>query len=189
MCRVLWKIWNAYEKAVEKITYATMIIGAVSLFILMVMITIYIIARKTIGAGNFDATELSGYLMIIVVFLSLAYTFREGGLLRVELIYDRFSPKLKKIVDIILGLLGLSYCYILTKYSFYLVYTSYINGTRSDSTYQIFLCYPQTVITIGAIVLTLTMIEFVVNRFIVLFGGQGKNMVGESKSLDEGGVF
>lgn len=116
-----------------------------------------------------DATEISGYMMVFIVFGSLGRTFREGGLLRVELLHDRFPSGFKSIVDVILGAIALLYCVLLIKYSWQLVMNSYTNAIRSVSTYRILLYIPQCMLVFGGVVLFLTVIEYEISKIILLF--------------------
>lgn len=176
---ILKKIWNLYQKAMEYLTRCTALLSGIILFAMMFLVTIYIILRKTLGPGNLDATEISGYMMVFIVFGSLARTFRDGGLLRVELLYDRFPQKLKKIMDLVLGAFALVYCGLLVKYSIQLMMASYINATRSMSTYRVLLYIPQFILVFGGILLSLTVIEYEIKAAIKLFT--------KDEALEEGG--
>lgn len=162
-------IWKQYKKIVDKLSYIGAMIGGISLFLMMLLITVYIVVRKTIGVGGLDTTEISGYLMVIAIFLGMAYTFKTGGFIKIEFLYDRCSGTVKKVLDIILGVLALGFAYLMTRYSIYLVMTSFVSGVRSNSTYRVLLYYPQMVIVIGSVLLLLVVIEYFGDKMIELF--------------------
>ena len=55
-----------------------------------VLIMVQIIARM--AGVVFDSTEISGFFMSAATFLGLAYTFRQGGHVRVSLLIHRLNP-------------------------------------------------------------------------------------------------
>ncbi|SHJ56125.1 TRAP transporter small permease [Hespellia stercorisuis] len=180
---ILKKIWYYYQKIMDCLTRYVALLSGIILFAMMVLVTVYIVLRKTMGPGNLDAVEISGYMMVFIVFGSLAKTFREGGLLRVELLYDKYPIRIKKIMDVILGIVALIYCSILTKYSWQLMMKSYVNGTRSVSTYRVLLYIPQAILVFGGILLFLTLIEYEIDKIIKLFSKKTstENGKGEEK--------
>lgn len=125
--------------------------------------------EKNNRPGNLDAIEISGYMMVFVVYGALAKTFRDGGLLRVELLYDKYPESVKKTADVLLGIIALIYCYLLTRYSWELVMASYTSSLRSVSTYRVLLWIPQMLLVGGAVLLTLTVIEYEIKKLIGLF--------------------
>ncbi|MCI8559633.1 MAG: TRAP transporter small permease [Dorea sp.] len=181
---VLKKIWNSYQKLIDCLTQSVALLSGITLFVMMFLITVYVIMRKTIGPGNLDAIEISGYMMVFVVYGALAKTFRDGGLLRVELLYDKYPESVKKTADVLLGIIALIYCYLLTRYSWELVMVSYTSSLRSVSTYRVLLWIPQMLLVGGAVLLTLTVIEYEIKKLIGLFS---KNAVTEENDAEEGG--
>ncbi len=181
---VFYKIWNFYQKLMDHLTRYIALLSGITLFVMMFLITIYVIMRKTIGPGSLDAIEISGYMMVFVVYGALAKTFRDGGLLRVELLYDKYPVRVKKIADVLLGVIALIYCYLLTRYSWELVTASYTSSLRSVSTYRVLLWIPQMILVGGSILLTLTVIEYEIKKLIGLFS---ENEGTKEKDAKEGG--
>ena len=83
-----------------------------------------------------------------------------------------------------LGIIALIYCYLLTRYSWELVMVSYTSSLRSVSTYRVLLWIPQMLLVGGAVLLTLTVIEYEIKKLIGLFS---KNAVTEENDAEEGG--
>jgi TRAP-type C4-dicarboxylate transport system permease small subunit len=56
---------------------------------LTVMVAAGVVARRVFNAPFLFVEELSGYAVLAIVFLGLAYTMKEGGHVRVEVIIER----------------------------------------------------------------------------------------------------
>ena len=57
--------------------------------LILVLVCVEVVARQ-FNHSTMVADELAGYLNVGIIFFGLAYTVREGGFIRIELVYDRF---------------------------------------------------------------------------------------------------
>lgn len=93
----LEKVINFIDKLNGKIGY---IIGWVCT--LMVLVVFYdTIMRYAFNKGSVALQELEWHLFAIVFLLGAAYTFKEGGHVRVDILYMSFSKKTKAWIDLI----------------------------------------------------------------------------------------
>jgi TRAP-type mannitol/chloroaromatic compound transport system permease small subunit len=93
----LEKVVNFIDRMSEKTGY---IIGWVCT--LMVLIVFYdTIMRYAFNKGNVALQELEWHLFAVVFLLGAAYTFKEGGHVRVDILYMGFSKKTKAWIDFI----------------------------------------------------------------------------------------
>jgi TRAP-type mannitol/chloroaromatic compound transport system permease small subunit len=93
----LEKVVNFIDKLNGKIGY---IIGWICT--LMVLVVFYdTIMRYAFNKGNVALQELEWHLFAIVFLLGAAYTFKEGGHVRVDILYMSFSKKTKAWIDFI----------------------------------------------------------------------------------------
>ncbi|MBT8048321.1 MAG: TRAP transporter small permease subunit [Xanthomonadales bacterium] len=58
------------------------------------------IARYFFNSGSIALQEMEWHLFAIVFLLGIAYALKEDGHVRVDVLYDRFSPKWKAIINI-----------------------------------------------------------------------------------------
>ena len=68
----------------------------------MVLVVFYdTIMRYAFNKGNVALQELEWHLFAVVFLLGAAYTFKEGGHVRVDILYMSFSKKTKAWIDFI----------------------------------------------------------------------------------------
>ena len=91
------KIVNFIDMVNEKLGYA---VGWICT--LMVVIVFYdTIMRYAFNKGNLALQELEWHLFAIVFLIGAAYTFKENGHVRVDILYMSFSKKTKAWIDFI----------------------------------------------------------------------------------------
>ncbi len=73
---------------------------AVVLVVLVVLIVYDATARYLFSVGSTALQELEWHLYDVVILLSIAYTLKHNAHVRVDIFYDRFSPKVQAIINI-----------------------------------------------------------------------------------------
>ena len=74
---------------------------------MMVLTCIVVVMRYFLGSGSIALQESVTYLHALVFLLSAAYTLKRGGHVRVDILYQKFSPRGQALVDTLGGLLFL----------------------------------------------------------------------------------
>ena len=106
-------------KIVKSVNMKVCYIAVASIFIMMCMTTINTILRKASIGGIVDAFDMTGLLMILIVFCSMAYQESEKGHIRVEMFVDMLPKIAGTIVGTLLDFLTifalsyLSYAYFI----------------------------------------------------------------------------
>jgi TRAP-type mannitol/chloroaromatic compound transport system permease small subunit len=103
---------------------------------LIVLAMVFMICREAIGRYFFSAptawvSELSGFLLVGVVFLSGGYILREGAHLRVDIFYTRFTARNRTLVDVLGYLLALPFLGFVEWQSALLAWRAFGYGERS----------------------------------------------------------
>lgn len=140
-------------------------LAGVALVAICVLVMSEIVARNVFGTSTMIADEMCGYLNVAVVFLGLAYTMQQGGFIRVELLYNRFNRRLRRVADALSVLLSFAYVCIVAFYMIKYVIYSYHNDIRSAELTQTPLFVPQIVLAVGAILLAIYLSKYIVNKF------------------------
>ena len=86
---------------IEKLVRIGSNITALALALLVVLVVYDASMRYLFSQGSTALQELEWHLFDVVILLSIAYTMKEGAHVRVDILYERFSPKTKKIVNIV----------------------------------------------------------------------------------------
>ncbi|NQY19749.1 MAG: TRAP transporter small permease subunit [Campylobacteraceae bacterium] len=94
---MLVKIEKAFDKFAD-------IIGAITSIAIVLMIfnvTYDVIMRYFFRSGSIAFQEMEWHLFSVVILLGMAYTLKEDGHVRVDLIYDGLTDKRKALIDMI----------------------------------------------------------------------------------------
>ena len=81
--------------------------------IMMIATVREVIGRYAFHSPTLWSIELSGYLLVGLVYLGAAYTTLIEGHVRIDLLYGKFKGKRKAIVDIAISVLAIAYCTVL----------------------------------------------------------------------------
>ena len=111
-------------------------------------------------------SEYSGYCMAASTFFALAYTFREGGHIRITLFLEKLNNKFRKIFEI--------WClFVATIFSGYMAYffskmlvVSYRFKERSEGADEILIWIPQTPLAVGSIILFICIFHNLLKSFL-----------------------
>jgi TRAP-type C4-dicarboxylate transport system permease small subunit len=88
--------------------------GSGLLLIIMFMVTIDVVSRTLLNKPVWGVLEISEFLLAGAVLLGLGYTEFLDGHVKVELIYDRLSPKRQNIMRIFYSLIGIGLYGVIT---------------------------------------------------------------------------
>ena len=94
--------------------------------------------------------EYSGYCMASASFFALAYTFVEGGHIRITLFLEKLSGLKKKIVEIWCLTIASFFSGYLSFYFIKMLIISYKFQERSEGADEILIWIPQTSVAIGS---------------------------------------
>lgn len=142
----------------EKLYLCSGLLSGFFIVIIMLLLLTQIIGR-VFGFIVPSAEDFAGYSLAASTFLGLAYTFREGGHIRVTLVIQSFSPFSRKIQECIILTLSLGLlCYLSYACSF-MVYESYIYNEVSYGYVPVPLWIPQVPVALGLIALTLAVFD------------------------------
>ncbi len=96
-----------------KIAHALNCIGVAILFLLMLLTVADVVLRKIFNKGILGTLEISEFMMVAIVFFSLAEGELKDRNVNVDLLVNRLSPKSRAFIDAIVKIVGLIlYCCI-----------------------------------------------------------------------------
>src|SRR5690625_942014 len=163
------------RKILNAIYLSSGVLAGLFLAAIAIVIMAQVVIRQ-IGFA-FDATELSGFFMAASTFLGLAYTFRDGGHVRVTLLVDRAHGKLKGILECWCCLASAGLMAYVSWYAIDMTWDSYQFNDISTGLMAIAFWIPQLGMTLGLIVLTLALLD----AFFTLMAGK---VPGYQKNVD-----
>ena len=124
-----------------------------ALFLILIAVFILIgISSRIFGFYIRGLAEYSGYSMAAASFFALAYTFVEGGHIRITLFVEKISVSKKKFVEIWCLLVTSFFSGYLAFYFIKMLIISYIFQERSEGADEILIWIPQTSVAIGSLI-------------------------------------
>ena len=124
-----------------------------ALFLILVATFILIgIASRIFGFYIRGLAEYSGYCMAAASFFALAYTFVEGGHIRITLFLEKLSPIKKRILEIWCLIISSFFSGYLAFYFPKMLFISYQFQERSEGADEILIWIPQISVAIGSLI-------------------------------------
>lgn len=150
----------------EKLYRAFGYLAALSIFVMLVVIVIQVVLRWS-GMTFPGATNYAGYLMGTSTFLALAYTFHEGGHIRVGLLVERLG-RFRPIGELWCLLVASGIAGFITWHTFDAAYWSYQFGDVSSGQDAMPLWLPQSLLAIGSSAFTLSILDHFIRTLAAL---------------------
>ena len=76
-------------------------IASVLLIALVLLMTFNVAARYAFSASSIGLEELSWHLYAAIFLLGIPYALKSGAHVRVDLFYERFTPKTQAVIDLV----------------------------------------------------------------------------------------
>ena len=100
-------VGHLLNKAAVLAVSGTKWLGIIALIGMMGLITVDVILRNTVGKPILGSYELIQFLMVITIFFAVPYTAIHDGHVTVDLVYERFPPKMRSVIDFLANLFSL----------------------------------------------------------------------------------
>ena len=123
--------------------------------IFLVLVAVFIltgISSRIFGFYIRGLAEYSGYCMASASFFALAFTFVEGGHIRITLFLEKLSGFKKKIVETWCLIIASFFSGYLAFYFIKMLIISYKFQERSEGADEILIWIPQSAVAIGSII-------------------------------------
>lgn len=88
-------------RIIDKISELTGTSVAWLTFAMMLVTCVVVVARYVFDVGSIALQETVVYLHGIVFMLGIAYTLKNGGHVRVDIFYQKFSPRIRASIDLL----------------------------------------------------------------------------------------
>ncbi len=89
------------EKGFNKFADFIGIITAIAMILMILNVFYDVIMRYFFKSGSIAMQEMEWHLFSLIILLGIAYTLKEDGHVRVDLVYDRFTPTKKAIINMV----------------------------------------------------------------------------------------
>ena len=117
------------------------------------------IAARFMGVVIPSSEDFAGWLLSATIFFGLAYTFHEGGHIRVTMLLVRLGEAKRRYLEFFNLVTGLFISGYLAFYTFHTVYESYDFGDVTDTYLVVPLWMVQMPMAIGSLFLFIAMVD------------------------------
>ena len=146
------------KKHIDRLSDSLGTVSAGLILIICGLITVSVFMRYMLSAPYKHTEEISSYLLVAVVFFGLAYTLKERGHVRVELVVRHLPPGTRNTLARVTALVGLIWAIVLLAGVATLWQKFLLGGGESFGLLHVALWIPVTPLVIGAIALLLQLI-------------------------------
>jgi len=154
-------MFKTIDKNLNKLYQLSGYIAATFLILVAIFILIGISSR-IFGFYIRGLAEYSGYCMASASFFALAFTFVDGGHIRITLFLEKFSGLKKRILEIWCLIVASFFSGYLAFYFTKMLFISYKFQERSEGADEILIWIPQTSVAIGSIIFSLSVFHHLI---------------------------
>lgn len=147
--------FEALIAPIDALTRAGNLIAGLALLAILVMITAEILSRNLLGRSMAFSWDYSAYAMGAAFMLGSADALRRGAHVRVTAVLESVPRPLSRILEFGACLVGLAACAALAWALTEMAYLSFQRGSTSATVMRTPLVWPQSLVALGAIILTL----------------------------------
>lgn len=154
---------GALDRCVARLAGACGVLAAIAVVAILAIVCAETVLRQ-FQASLLVTDEIAGYLNAAAIFFGLAWTLREGGFIRVELLYDRAVGSLKQALRWLIVLTATVFTAIVLWVCVLQVIYAFDRDTRAVSIIDTPEWIPQSVMVLGLAVLLLQLVAWIVDR-------------------------
>ncbi len=154
---------GAIDRWVGRLAHACGVLAALAVVAILAIVCIETVLRQ-FQASLLVTDEIAGYLNAAAIFLGLAWTLRQGGFIRVELLYDRAVGGLKQALRWLIVLTATVFSALTLWVCIRQVIYAFDRDTRAVSIIDTPEWIPQSVMVLGLAVLLLQLVAWIVDR-------------------------
>ena len=130
------------------------------------LITVDVLGRSFFGLPVYFSTEVSGYILVALTFLGLAYTQRKGKHIRIQLLTRHLPAGAQRYLELTILIIGIIVVGWLTWATKDPVIQNYVFQRTSITNLETPMWIPWLLVPVGFFMLT---IQFIAEFIIVLF--------------------
>ena len=93
---------------------------------IVVLMATNVLLRYLFSMGSVWAQELEWHLLVPLILFGSSYALRHGEHVRVDIVYGRFTPRTKALVDLVSALLAIAISALFIWFSLHYVQQSYV---------------------------------------------------------------
>ncbi len=149
---------NRLASVIDRIAYLGGYLSGWLVPLMMMLVVVDVFMRYVMHRPLMISDEFSAYLLVALSFLGLAYTWREGGHVRIEVLVSHFRGRLYDWVRFLGLILTLFFMIELDRAAYKMIVYALNMNLRSSTWLMFPLFWPQLTIFIGFVLLSLLLV-------------------------------
>lgn len=134
---------------IDKVGTVSGVASGILLLAALVMVLVEIVLRTLFHGTVYITDEYSGYVMVGITFISLAYGIREKGHIRMVFLRNLLKNRGLAVLEIIVLLIGLCLMIVITYETFLFFWEAVVYKTQSMQVSKTYLAIPKLLMPLG----------------------------------------
>ena len=143
------------SKAINRLTWLAELLAEIGLVGLLLIVIHEVIVRYVFDSPTLFSVELSEYLLVLVVFMSIGWVLKEDRHVAVSFVVDLLPRKVRLGMNVLTSVLTMAFLGILVWKGGRTAVTAYTGDYHSSSLLNFPMWIPYVLIPLGALVLSL----------------------------------
>jgi len=140
--------------------------------IMMILVVVEVFTRYVLHRPLMVGDEFSAYMLVALSYLGLAYTWRQGGHVRISILISQLSPRVASRIRLISLILILIFMIELDRAGYKMIVYALKINLRSQTFFTFPLFWPQLTVFIGFILLTLVIFVEIARSIVKIRAGE-----------------
>ncbi|MGG0716794.1 TRAP transporter small permease subunit [Robertmurraya massiliosenegalensis] len=177
---------ESFVKMVHQINKFFANIAGVLMILSVVLIITETIVRTVFNSTIYITSEYTGYFLVAMTYLGLAYTLKEKGHIKMAFLYKVLKGEKSRIcLDLYTYIVGLVAFSIILVATFQFFMDSVVSGTQSMQISKTYLMIPQSILPIGSLLMILQFLSEIILSLQKLKSGNIKQVEEAKSEFDE----
>ena len=156
----------------EKIAYLGGYYSGWLVPLMMMLVVVEVFMRYVLRQPLMVADEFSAYMLVALAYLGMAYTWRQGGHVRVTVLISRLPYKVSSWIRFAGLILVFIFMVELDRVGYKMIMYALQINLRSSTWLMVPLFWPQLTVFVGFVLLTLLLAVDIVQMFIKIRAGE-----------------
>ena len=143
------------SRVIEFLSYIGGYISGCMLLVAMFIVMVEVVTRFVLWQPITVAEELSGYILVFISYVGLAYCWKEKAHIRITFLVNKMSGKHSSWLRVGTLIMAIGYVILVSIVSYYFVVDAFHRGIRSNTLLSTPLGWPQLALPIGFTLLAL----------------------------------
>ena len=140
--------------------------------LMMMLVVVEVFMRYVLHQPLMVADEFSAYMLVALSYLGMAYTWRQGGHVRVTVLVSRLPSRASSWIRLMGLILIFIFMTELDRVGYKMIMYALKINLRSSTWLMVPLFWPQLAVFIGFVLLTLLLVVDIVRTFIKIRAGE-----------------